>query len=457
LYAVIDIETTGLSPVTEKITEIAVLIWDGEKIIDEFSSLINPERGVSPFITRLTGITNEMLSQAPKFYEIARTLVELTENCSFVAHNAQFDYAFIREEFRNLGYNFIRSRICTVKLSRKLMPGLKKYGLSNLCRELGIQNHDPHRARSDAHATLALFQHLIKLEGGHMGGILGLNRSIFSDLHPNMSPERIAAIPEICGVYYFFDQNDQVIYIGKSINIRQRIIQHLGTQKSKKASEMRLRIAAIDYEICGSELAALILESYEIKKHKPLYNRTQLRTFFRYGLFLRTNENGYSCLSLEKIRPGARVVSSFVTKKEGREFLARLCKDYALCQKLCGLYESTGPCFQYQVRQCLGACVNEEDVYSYNQRLEKALEKLKFPDSSFIIVDKGKDEDQRCVFRISKGQFMGYSFVDKDILNNVELIIDSISPKSDNRDIQYILKNWLSKNKAEKIIHLLDN
>lgn len=164
MYSIIDIETTGGSPRTEKITEIALFIHDGTRMIREFCSLINPERTIPPFITKITGISNEMVAGAPKFYEIAREIVELTEDHVFVAHNVGFDYGFICEEFRQLGYSYNRTRLCTLQLSRKLIPGLRSYSLGNICYELNIPVKNRHRARGDALATLGLFEMLLTLD-----------------------------------------------------------------------------------------------------------------------------------------------------------------------------------------------------------------------------------------------------------------------------------------------------
>jgi DNA polymerase III subunit epsilon len=163
MYTIIDIETTGGSPKTEKITEIAAFIHDGTRIVNEFSTLVNPEKYIPPYITGITGINNEMVASAPKFYEIARKFIEFTENTFFVAHNAGFDYGFICEEFRQLGYTFKRDRLCTVKLSRRLIPGLKSYSLGKLCNELSIPVTNRHRARGDALATVSLFETLLSL------------------------------------------------------------------------------------------------------------------------------------------------------------------------------------------------------------------------------------------------------------------------------------------------------
>jgi DNA polymerase-3 subunit epsilon len=160
MYAVVDIETTGGSKKTGKIIEIAIFIFDGENVVDSFSSFINPECHLSTFTTQLTGITNEMVINAPKFYEVARKIVEITENKIFVAHNVAFDYNFIREEFKNLGYDYHRKKLCTVQLARKYIPGHQSYSLGKICDNLGIEIKSRHRAAGDALATVKLL-HMI--------------------------------------------------------------------------------------------------------------------------------------------------------------------------------------------------------------------------------------------------------------------------------------------------------
>ena len=162
MYSIIDIETTGQSASKGKITEIAVFVHDGIKIIDSFSSLVNPECYIPAFITNLTGIDNEMVRYAPRFYEIARRIVEMTSDTIFVGHNVQFDYRFVQEEYKRLGYDYQRKTMCTVRLGRKFLPGHKSYSLGNLCNELGIIIHDRHRAAGDALATVKLFEMILE-------------------------------------------------------------------------------------------------------------------------------------------------------------------------------------------------------------------------------------------------------------------------------------------------------
>src|SRR4030042_3543654 len=274
MYAIIDIETTGGSARLEKITEIAIYQHDGEKITGEYVTLVNPERNIPYFITNLTGITNEMVENAPRFYEIAKTIVELTEGRKFVAHNARFDYSFIRQEFKSLGYKFRRSLIDTVTLSRKLYPGYRSYSLGNICRELKIVINDRHRASGDALATVRLFEMLLERDREINGNRSDLIRNTrLSKLNPRLDISKIDIIPEEPGIYYFYNEDGELIYIGKSRNLQQRITTHLSNNTSNRTMEMRDLIADIDWDLTGSELIALLRESFEIKDNKPFYNR----------------------------------------------------------------------------------------------------------------------------------------------------------------------------------------
>jgi DNA polymerase-3 subunit epsilon len=294
MYAIIDIETTGGSAQIEKITEIAIYQHDGTQITAEFVSLVNPERNIPYFITNLTGITNEMVEDAPRFYEIAKKIIELTEGRIFVAHNARFDYSFIRQEYKSLGFNFKRNILDTVALSRKLIPGHKSYSLGNICTDLSISINGRHRASGDALATVKLFELLIAKDIEMNGARSALTKNTrVSKLHPQLDISKIDNIPDEPGIYYFYNEKGDLIYIGKSRNLQQRITTHLSNNSTNRAMEMRDQIADIDWERTGSELIALLKESHEIKVNKPIYNRLQRRSVFQWGIFRYTDTNGY--------------------------------------------------------------------------------------------------------------------------------------------------------------------
>ena len=355
MYAIIDIETTGGRPRTDKITEIAVVIHDGETIVEEFQTLIDPERKIPYRITQITGIDDKMVRGAPKFYEVAKRVFEMTENRIFIAHNVNFDYGFIKAEFESLGGSFKRKKLCTVQMSRKLLPGKRSYSLGNLCTDLGIKNEARHRAMGDAKATTELFSYLLKLDGMNANNLLA--PGFLRELNTKVNLDIIRELPEETGVYYFYNSKDDLIYVGKSVNIKSRVISHLGNNISNKAREMKQQIARIEFDITGSELVALLKESEEIKKKQPVFNRSQRRTYYAYGITYGENENGYLSLKVEKLTKKVDPLISFSTKMSAREYLFRLVERHELCQQISGLYPEGGPCFQYTIKQCKGACV----------------------------------------------------------------------------------------------------
>ncbi|MBN2682001.1 MAG: GIY-YIG nuclease family protein [Bacteroidales bacterium] len=454
MYSIIDIETTGGSPKADKITEIAIYNFDGEKITDEFVSLVNPERDIPYYITKMTGITNEMVADAPKFFEIAKKIIELTENKIFVAHNVGFDYGFVRKEFADLGYDFKKEQLCTVRLSRKIIPGKKSYSLGNLCSEIGISIKDRHRAAGDALATVKLFGILLKTRSSNMPlSIYNLDGELLKGLNKSFNTSLLTDLPEDAGVYYFHNEQNDVIYVGKSKNIRKRVLQHLSNTNSKRAMEMKNSIADISFEITGSELIALLLESNDIKQIKPKYNKAQRRSICTYGLFSFYDENGYLRLKIDKTDNAENPLTCFKSKSEGIEYLNQRVFSYRLCQKLCGLYESDNACFHYQVKQCNGACIGLEAAKDYNLRAEKVCKELEYHRNNMLIIDNGRNRNEQSVILIENGHYEGFGYLDKfDGYSNIEQIRDCIKKLADNRDIKQIINSYLRRNKVEKII-----
>jgi DNA polymerase-3 subunit epsilon len=446
MYAIVDVETTGLSPAGEKITEIAIYVHDGQQIVEEFQSLVNPEKKIPYRIVQMTGINDHLVKDAPRFCEIAKKVVELTKDKILVGHNVRFDYSFIRGEFKSLGYDFQRKTLDTVKLSRKLIPGRRAYGLGKLCKDLGIENPSRHRAAGDAMATTRLFEMLLSIDE-HPEEIK------LNGCQSEVSKSLVNELPKEAGVYYFFNKEKNLIYVGKSINIRDRVLSHMNNNLHKKAVEMRAEIADVQFQITGSELLALLLESSEIKKHQPIYNRQQRRTFFNYGLYSFEDENGYLNLKVMRIVDELNPIFTYGSSQEGKDHLFRLTEEYELCQKLCGLYETSSACFHHQIKQCKGACIGEETHDSYNKKVNEALENYHFDPQNFLIIDKGRNANERSVIKVEHGKYKGFGYVEtSDAIGEMEPLHDCIKAYRDNREVRQIINSYLRRNKVEKIL-----
>ena len=455
-YAILDIETTGGSPKAEKITEIAIYIHNGKEVINEFTSLVNPEKNIPYFIINLTGITNAMVADAPKFFEIAKQIIEITEDCIVVGHNVRFDYSFIQAEYKQLGYDYFRETLCTLKLSRKHIPGFPSYSLGNICERLKISINGRHRASGDAYATVSLFEHLSSLINHDEGGLLKEIRppGKIKNLNGFLTPENINDLPPFTGVYYFHDQEGNLLYLGKSKNIHSRVLSHLGNKSTRRSMEMSEKISGISYELTGSELIALLKESEEIKSFRPHYNRAQRRKSNVYGLYSFKDKNDYINLRIKKIGIENTIPHTcFSSQKEGSEMLSNLIEQHWLCQKLSGMYDTDGACFHYSIRQCNGACLGLESPMIYNERVRKVIGLFEFNEENMLIIDKGRRDDERSVVCIEKGLYRGFGFISiADTYLHIENIKECINFAEDNRDIRAIIKGWLKRNKPEKIL-----
>ncbi len=453
IYAILDIETTGGKYNEEGITEIAIYKFDGHAVIDQFISLVNPEREIQPFVVNLTGINKNMLKNAPKFFEVAKRIVEITEDCIIVAHNAKFDHRILKAEFERLGFEFKRRTLCTVELSKELIPGQQSYSLGKLARSLGIPVSDRHRASGDALATVTLFKMLLAKDSKKNI----IQESIRFEPKFQMEPrlkDIIDSLPSITGVYYMHRSNGEIIYIGKSKNIKSRINQHF-TGTNRKSKKMQLQVAAVTYESTGSELVALLKESEEIKKNKPIFNRAQRRTIFTYGLFSFKDDDGYLNLKLSKIDGKERPITTFANLQSGKSFMTKTVDKHTLCQKLTGMYQTSSNCFNYTIKQCYGACIKDESVNNYNDRVSKIIEFHSFENQNMVIIDKGRDHDERSAILIENGVYQGFGFYNLNYqIHNIDILKNIITPMQHNKDSQHIIQSYMRRNKRLKVLKL---
>ncbi|WP_088324349.1 exonuclease domain-containing protein [Polaribacter tangerinus] len=447
MYAVVDIETTGNGYKGQKITEISALIFDGEKIVNEFTSLVNPEQNIPAFITNLTGITNAMVRNAPKFYEIAREIEQITQNTIFVAHNVNFDYNIIRDEFKNLGFDFKRKKLCTVRLTRKIMPGLPSYSLGNICSRENIPINGRHRAKGDAEATVELFKRLIERDSNFTINSFLNPRSRQATLPPLLDKKTVDSLPENHGVYYFKNNAKEIIYIGKANNIKQRVISHF-YDKKKKEQKMCLEIADISYTETGSELLALLHESEEIKNKYPKYNRAQRKSGEAVGLFTYEDQKGIIHLAYNRLKLISNPLLKYYSVSEARNHLEKLCASFNLCPKYCHLQTNVSSCFHYQIKECKGICCEKESVEEYNLRVKEAINSIGIGAENLVIEETGRNKNEIGFALIIDSIYKGFGYIDKTratTLKNPEDYILFTTPKKDNRDIQRILNAYLRK------------
>ncbi len=452
-YAIIDVETTGMGIQGNRITEIAILVHDGTKVIKEFQTLVNPERTIPFTITRLTGINDQMVADAPKFYEIAKEVIELTTDCVFVAHNVNFDYNVIHKEFSELGFPFRRKKLCTVRLSRKLIPGLPSYSLGKLCSSIGIPLNDRHRAMGDTRATTSLFERLMGLD---------LDQKVFSSflkigsrqatLPPGLPKEVFDQLPERTGVYYFRDKQDEIIYIGKALNIKKRVLSHFYDKKNREVA-MCQQTVNITFELTGSELLALLSESSEIKRHYPVYNRAQRRNNEGFAIFSYEDRSGLLHLAWNNLKTVPDPIMKFYNTTECRLFLEQLCEQFELCPKYCHLQSNVTSCFHYQIKKCKGICRGEEALESYNQRVNKAIRHMSNDSKTYVVSQKGRTQEEKSFVLIENGVYQGYGYIDQEQqVRSLSELREFLILKKDNRDVQRILRGFRNKNESKFLL-----
>jgi DNA polymerase-3 subunit epsilon len=451
LYAILDIETTGGQFNEEGITEIAIYKFDGHEVVDQFISLVNPEIPIQPFVVKLTGINNAMLRSAPKFFEVAKRIIEMTNDCVIVAHNASFDYRILRTEFRRLGYDFEAKTICTVELAKKLIPEQPSYSLGKLVRALGIPMADRHRASGDAMATVKLFKMLLDKD---------LEKEIVKDfikleVEKGIAPKLldiIAGLPATTGIYYIHNEKGNLVYIGKSKNIKKRVNQHF-TGTTTKCKKIQTEVFTVTYDETGSELIALLKESQEIKINKPIHNRAQRKSIFQLALYAEKDEKGYLNLKLQKADGRKKEITSFTSLQEGKNALFRITSAYNLCQKLTGLYVTKTNCFQYTIKECDGACIGKITPEEYNARVQAFIDKNTFENQNMVLIDKGRTINERSAVLIENGIYKGYAFYDLNYqIHNIEILKNIIIPMQNNRDTKNIIQGHVRKSKTLKII-----
>lgn len=454
MYAIVDIETTGGYAANHRITEIAIYHHDGMQQTGSYHTLINPGRSIPHYITGLTGISTEMLLDAPSFEEVAAEIHAHLDGKVFVAHNAHFDYSFLKKEFEMAGLTWQAKKLCTVRLSRKIIPGLRSYSLGSLAESLGISITNRHRAGGDASATARIFDLLLRRDkDGYIAKTLKRN-SGETILPPNLPKEEFDRLPAKPGVYYFHNSRGQVIYVGKAINIKKRIAGHFtGDAREWSRSKIRNEIHHISYELTGNELIALILESQEIRRLWPKYNRAQKHKSEEWGIFDYEDRNGYRRFSVNQVTRGSRPLIRFSTKGDAWNFLWEKVREYELCPKLCGLQVAKGLCFNYQTGECHGACLCVESVQEYNRRIEAAIRSALQKGNSAAIIGKGRSTDEHSLILVENGTYSGFGFFGKDVtISNVDSARTFVKSSIETPTVQNLINSYMTNPRGTRIV-----
>jgi len=423
-------------------------------VVDKFCSLINPERKIQAFVVKLTGINQEMLRFAPKFHEVAKRIVEITEDCIIVAHNAKFDYRILRTEFSRLGYDYQRQSLCTVELSKKLIPDMPSYSLGKLTKSLGIPLAKRHRAEGDAQATVKLLKLLLNKDQ---------DKSVLKN-HVRLKPKKqvdtkllnfLDTLPQETGVYFFYDKDKNPLYVGKSKNIRKRISQHFTKDNPKSKSIQRLT-EDVQFEITGNELIALLKENEYIKTLQPEFNRALTKTQFTHGIYVNKDDEGYLNFKVKPVNDKLSALTTFSNLNSAKSFLEQIVDTYQLCLNKTSLGNHQKSCFNYGIKACHGACLGKEKAEGYNMRAEECIARYSFENKSFLLITKGREPGEKSLVYIKDSNIIGFAYFELNLqITNRDILERIITPIEHQRDAKHIVQSYMRKHPNRiKIINL---
>ncbi len=441
MYAILDIESTGGKYNEEGIMEIAIHRFDGRKVVDKFICLINPEREIQPFVAKLTGINNKMLRSAPKFHEVAKRIVEITEGATLVAHNAQFDYRILRTEFRRLGYDFQRKTLCTVDLSKQMLPDAESHSLGKLARSLGIPMSDRHRANGDAIATLKLFKLLL----GKDSDKSIIKNVVREETHGELSPtqlDMVFSLPSETGVYYMHNKDGDIIFLGKTKNIKKRVNQHF-TNVGSLARKLQKETKKVTYEETGSELVALLKEYQELRRTKPKHNSISRRKIFSHIINFEQNGETHISLDIESSKSRANQKIGFNGVPSAKSFLNKIRTEFEIC-----------PCSIDSSESCLQNNQKDEEL-DCNERVLSAFDKYSVFGKSLALLDQGRETGERSFVLIKQGKLQGFGFVELNHqINNIPILESIMTAMTSDENTTFIIESYLRKNNRLKVVPL---
>ena len=437
-FAIVDIETTGGFASQHGITEIAIVYHNGKEIEGKYETLVNPNQPIPPFIVGMTGISNAMAASAPQFREVTEKVHNLLQNRIFVAHNVNFDYSFIKHHLQLAGFDLNVPKLCTIRLSRKVFPSFKKHGLGHLTRELGIKIENRHRAGGDAYATAQVLDIVLQNNGLRIIKEMLAKENKDYLLPPNLPKYFVSRLPANAGIYYFHNKAGKVIYVGKAKNIKKRVVSHFtGLDISKKRQDFLREIYEISHVDCPTEFIASLLESIEIKRLWPVYNKSQKRYEQLWGIYVFEDNKGYLRLAIDKKHKHTQPIISFPLLVDAHRELWKLVRTHELHPTLCFL-DKTIP-------------KELPDVQLYNAAVKNALASISSVKQSYII-----KENEHAIL-VEKGIFIGMgtlaSMQVANELNNddLEKIKSMITPYAENEVLKSMIRKHVEKHPSSVI------
>jgi len=416
IYTVVDTETTGLRAVTGRIIDIGIIRIEDGIVTKRFSSLVHPGFPLSSITEEITGITDADLIDAPRFEDIALEVQELFKDSVFVAHNAPFDYSFVKAEFARLGITFTASTLCTVKLSRSLYPTQRKHDLDTVMNTHGLVCDTRHRAYPDAQVVE---QFLLKhWKENKVGFDSIITTQLYGESVPLLFERTILKdLPDTSGVYFFYGAERELLYVGKSKNIRTRVRSHFSSTSIPKEKKLCQQTVSVEATTTHGELSALLLEAHLIKKELPHFNRATRHQSELVTCIESTDEEGYKRAVIgrtQSITPDTTILGVFRSLAQAKTSLRAIASDCTLCEKLLGIDTTKGACFGMQIGKCLGACIQKESVEDYNKRFTECFAKKRlrtWPYTGPIMInEKGIERGKGTMFLIDNWVLKG-SFV----------------------------------------------
>ncbi len=434
MYAVVDLETTGSHPSHDNIIEIAVYLHNGESVTDQFCSLLNPGHPIPPFISKLTGITNEMVAHAPSFSEIAQEISEFLSGRIFVAHNVQFDHSFLKQSLLRHGHDLECEMLCTIKAGRALVPGLASYKLSSLCKALDIQLNNAHRAYADALATANL---LTLLNERAKGNLQPYHYQKEARKNPSRIPEEsLDALPSQAGLLFFKAENGEILLISGSSNIRKKAWSLVKRFHHKRLLPLATEAVSVSYEITGSEILASILEIQHCKEYKPKLNRSLKGFEGRCMITDIVDEQGLLYMQIANHKPGESRHRTFASNTEARRILKEAQKKFNIINE-----------FNAGV-----AKLQLDDLPSHNQKSEMALEWISFAKRTLIVHDKLTQSGEHTMFWLEDEVVKGYKTLgSRENLPSHESLRDQLILLPDDPAIYRTISRQISRGKIRKI------